>query len=682
MIIQNIKLENIRSYSNKELSFELGSTLLSGDIGSGKSSILQAIDFALFGLSRGVLSGESLLRYGNDKGSVELNFKIDNINVKIRRSLKRTGKSVVQDAGYLEVNGVKEDLSAVELKQRILNLLNYPKETLTKKSLIYRYTVYTPQEEMKSILLNDDKYRIDTLRKIFNIDKYKRIKDNSKVISYYLRERIKERETLILDLEDLKKEKREKDEELNILNERLKDYDSKFNIISIKIKDKKEEIASIEEKIKLYNEFKKNLELKELDLRNLKGRVFSNEENIAKLNEDVSKFQEELGEEVKVIDYAGDLLIVRDKINKSERELLEVREKLSENKVGYINSEKIINELKSLRKCPVCRQDVGDDHKHVIVSKEDKNILEFKDKIREFTSKENELLVEIESLRKRLDELNDSKNKLEIFKLKRKNLLEKKENFEKVNSEISSDKSKIKLLEEEILNLKSKLEDVKIEDYEKLREDLDIFTREEREILLNKTSVETKLKNIKEILVKIDEGIIRREKYREELFKLKNLRSFIDGDFIKLADDIERKIMLKVHDDFNSLFEKWFNILVEDDNLNVSLDESFSPLVEQNGYNLDYLNLSGGEKTAGALAYRLALNQVINNVVSNVKTKDLIILDEPTDGFSETQLDRMRILLEELDIKQVLIVSHDPKIESYVDRVVRLNKKEGITEVL
>src|SRR3989344_7167887 len=120
MIIKKIKLENIRSYNEREINFELGSTLLSGDIGSGKSSILQSIDFALFGLSKGILSGESLLRYGNDKGYVELSFKIDDFDVKIRRSLKRTGKSIVQDSGYLEVNGIREDLSPVELKQKIL----------------------------------------------------------------------------------------------------------------------------------------------------------------------------------------------------------------------------------------------------------------------------------------------------------------------------------------------------------------------------------------------------------------------------------------------------------------------------------------------------------------------------------------------------------------------------------
>ena len=56
MIINKIKLENIRSYLNQEIELPEGSVLLSGDIGSGKSTILLATEFALFGLEKGKFS--------------------------------------------------------------------------------------------------------------------------------------------------------------------------------------------------------------------------------------------------------------------------------------------------------------------------------------------------------------------------------------------------------------------------------------------------------------------------------------------------------------------------------------------------------------------------------------------------------------------------------------------------
>ena len=130
MIIKKLKLENIRSYVNQEIEFPIGSILLSGDIGSGKSTILLAIDFALFGLQRGSLDGNSLLRNGTNKGSVELTFDIDGKEVIIKRSLKRVKDSSGQDQGYLIYNGKKEDLSPVELKQRVLELFNYPQHYL------------------------------------------------------------------------------------------------------------------------------------------------------------------------------------------------------------------------------------------------------------------------------------------------------------------------------------------------------------------------------------------------------------------------------------------------------------------------------------------------------------------------------------------------------------------------
>ena len=146
-------------------------------------------------------------------------------------------------------------------------------------------------------------------------------------------------------------------------------------------------------------------------------------------------------------------------------------------------------------------------------------------------------------------------------------------------------------------------------------------------------------------------------------------------------DTIEKHVMLKIHQEFNELFQQWFNTLIEDETLGVRLDDEFTPVIDQNGYETGIENLSGGERTAVALAYRLALNRVINDIVSEIKTKDILMLDEPTEGFSSEQLDKIRIILEQLNIKQVIIVSHESKIESFVDKVIRVEKQEHVSSV-
>ena len=61
MILRFITLENIRSYGEPTtIDFQLGTTLFEGDVASGKSTILSAVEFALFGL--GDLNGSFLLR--------------------------------------------------------------------------------------------------------------------------------------------------------------------------------------------------------------------------------------------------------------------------------------------------------------------------------------------------------------------------------------------------------------------------------------------------------------------------------------------------------------------------------------------------------------------------------------------------------------------------------------------
>src|SRR3989338_1567730 len=99
MLIKYIRMHHIRSYIRQEIRFPDGSILLSGDIGSGKSTVLLAIEFALFGIKRGDLSGEALLRNGKKAGMVELGMELEGKEIAINRKLKRTNNGVVQDSG-------------------------------------------------------------------------------------------------------------------------------------------------------------------------------------------------------------------------------------------------------------------------------------------------------------------------------------------------------------------------------------------------------------------------------------------------------------------------------------------------------------------------------------------------------------------------------------------------------
>jgi len=138
--------------------------------------------------------------------------------------------------------------------------------------------------------------------------------------------------------------------------------------------------------------------------------------------------------------------------------------------------------------------------------------------------------------------------------------------------------------------------------------------------------------------------------------------------------------MITFQQEFNKLFQQWFSLLVEDPTKEARIDEAFTPIIEQDGYEHDVQYLSGCEKTSIALAYRLALNMMVRKV-STSKQSNLLILDEPTDGFSREQLLKVREILEEVACPQVIIVSHEKELESFANQIFRVSKEQGVSTI-
>jgi DNA repair exonuclease SbcCD ATPase subunit len=105
LILKKLQIENIRSYENQEITFPRGSTLLSGDIGSEITTILLAVEFALFGLQPSQ-KASSLLRNGADSGQVVLTFEIDGKEIVIERNLKK-GKTIYSRLSSITIDNQK-----------------------------------------------------------------------------------------------------------------------------------------------------------------------------------------------------------------------------------------------------------------------------------------------------------------------------------------------------------------------------------------------------------------------------------------------------------------------------------------------------------------------------------------------------------------------------------------------
>jgi len=686
MILKSIKLENIRSYLNQQIDFPTGSVLLSGDIGCGKSTILLAIEFALFGVKRKELSGSALLRHGKKQGSVELKFNIDKKEIIVKRVLKRGKDDVKQEAGYIVIDGVKKAGTHIELRTDILNLLGYPKDLVTKsKDLVYRYTVYTPQEDMKQIVYEDKDVRLDTLRKVFNIDKYKKIRENSQIFIRDLKEKRKNYEGRIADLEDKKKALVERKNEVVNIDKELIEVLPKVELVKKEVQEKKKLILQREKQITDYNKTKKEIELEELKLKNnLEKRKLNNNE-IIQLGKEIDNVRKQL-ESSNIKNVEEFLKGIKDKetqLNFFRKTVLEINKKLAEFETRKKSSVETKAKVERIDECPLCLQNVGSEHKTAINRKEDDIIKDLNDHIIHHKEQEVENKAKILGMEKEINDLRKKQMEIKAIMVKKEALVDKEKRKVLLEENQEKNKQEIGKINMKKIELNKKLESIgKVEeDYKKLRQELEVKAEEYRKLELSKKELEVKKEEISKLLKSLDEEIKSKEEIKVKLSKITQYQHWLDEHFVKLMGTIEKHVMLQVYREFNDLFKQWFSMLIADETLNVRLDDEFTPLVEQNGYENNISNLSGGERTSVALAYRLALNRVINDVIGNIKTKNILILDEPTDGFSSEQLDKVRDVLEEINVKQVIIVSHESKIESFVDNVVRISKREHVSEI-
>jgi len=676
MKIKKIILDNIRSYEHQEIDFPEGSVLLSGDIGSGKTSVLLGIEFALFGLQPGQ-KGSSILRNGQIKGGASIEFEIDDKNIILERTLKKA-KTISQDYCSISIDGVKEEVSVTELKSKVLKLLNYPREFSKKQNLLYKFTVYTPQEEMKQIILEDSETRINTLRHVFGIDKYKKILENATILASKIREekRIKEAITTHLEQDKLNiisKEKELVDKSLNIFSFE-KDFLSKMEKRKI-IQEEKEQISKkIEEKYKLQQEIEKT----KLFISTKKDTIYSNTIYITQLKSQIQELQELDFDEKEVLELEKEKNFIREKNQELNEKNINITSMIHSLNSKNEDNEKVKEKLKHIEVCPTCLQGVDPVYKSNVINKADSDTSLNINLIRELSNKKNLIQEQITKLDYEFSIKEKRIQELKIFKIRLQEVEEKQRSMitlEKTNSLFSKDleilDSQLNLIRKTVFDL-SKFDNMNEEKQKQLKDALNEEKDAEIKVAELRREIEVFSKQIDEMRKRINEI----EEIKNQAHYLSDLEEWLSKKFIPIIGIVEKNVFTKLKIEFSRLFSKWFSMLVSDF-FNVRLSEDFTPIIEQQDYEIDYAYLSGGERTAIALAYRLALNQVINSFLSKIKTKDLVILDEPTDGFSEQQLDKMRGILDELNVSQLIIVSHEQKIESFVENVIRFKKENG-----
>lgn len=427
MKINRIYLENYRIHEKLEVEFDKGINLLLGENGKGKSSILEAIGYALFdsGL-RG--AKKDAIQYGKKNGKIQVEFTgVDGEEYIVTKKLNG-GRTIYRKSNpELELE-VKED--------RIRELCGIRGDIKD----VYDNVIVAKQNEFISSFKATAKDREKTFDKVFNTEIYREIYDGySKDVEGKYKNEIAIEENSIKSISEVMEDSQEVKEKLELEEEREKEFEKYLNNLSAELKEIKEklnQISGTELKIeKINGEIRKseevlnNITLQEEKLKKqIEETILAKEiadKNIENHNEYIktSEILESIKKEKKELDQ------VREKQNSLEKELISL-EKLRGDSNNQVNLWK--NSIENLKTS--CREKKDRvDFLQEEIEKKEKNLQIYKGEL----EKNIPLLEELERFESDIEngektlntfivKLQEKESDLEIKKEQRDNLIKER----------------------------------------------------------------------------------------------------------------------------------------------------------------------------------------------------------------------------------------------------------------
>ncbi|MEP6900590.1 MAG: SMC family ATPase [Actinomycetota bacterium] len=150
---------------------------------------------------------------------------------------------------------------------------------------------------------------------------------------------------------------------------------------------------------------------------------------------------------------------------------------------------------------------------------------------------------------------------------------------------------------------------------------------------------------------------------KERLEKIAEATDFIRETLKRSAPLVAKNYIYYVSLEANQMFRE----ITGNAERTLKWTEDYGILLEEDGFERPFINLSGGEQMAAALSVRLALLKQLSDV-------RLAFFDEPTTNMDATRRERLAEqishITERKTFDQLFVISHDDTFEGYVDNVV------------
>lgn len=412
MIFRKLTLKNFKSYADAEITFNNGITIIVGENGAGKSTILEGISFALF-KQHGARKIDDLVRNNsNDEMLVELEFTSNGKEYKISREKSKSKlissllKKTVTNGDYIPLCVGDKEVS-IQLAK-----------ILAIDSDLFLNAIYVRQGEIAELVNKTPAEKKLLIGKLLGLDSLERAwKNIQPIISKYENSRA-ELKGRLSSTANLEEEHNKKVGLLNSLKENGLALEDKLKEIRKIQENNRNEKLNMEREKEIYDNFINNLKSEQEALASLekdKREIQERLDEIANAEEKMGRLEKYIRKLPLYLDFEKSVTTIQ----QLKKEEMEISDKLDSIKTqeaivessqkGYAHYNEANEELKSLNdKKNVIEKELIDidklekDKSYLLVEIEGK-----RDEIEEFFKKSKEQLANLGLDRDELDGIDD-----------------------------------------------------------------------------------------------------------------------------------------------------------------------------------------------------------------------------------------------------------------------------------
>lgn len=240
MLIESVRLKNIKSFADAEIYFKAGVNFIKGANGTGKSTLIESIGFALFNVTTTGFSGgihSYLLREGEREGEVCVRFRANGRSYAVMRTVSQeAGRRKWQIfCGEETVAGLLTDRDRMAFLQDAMGI---PPEQKTDK--LFTDMIGVKQGQFKAPFEDSQANRIRYFNEIFGVADFNRARDNMAAVKKIIQTKRAELKNLTAVLEGTIAQYDAKKEEHARLSDELKTAEEAFLRLNEQSKKTKE----------------------------------------------------------------------------------------------------------------------------------------------------------------------------------------------------------------------------------------------------------------------------------------------------------------------------------------------------------------------------------------------------------------------------------------------------------